>query len=292
MAEFTTNGITLSYEMRGDGPPLLLLHGFPQTRQLWRRVADQLSDRFTCVMPDLRGYGASSKPPALPDLSNYSFRAMAGDVLALMSGLGFERFHLAGHDRGGRVAHRAALDAPGRVATLCLMDIVPTLYLVENWSFEVGRAYYHWSFLAQPAPLPERMIAPDPDAFYEAGMLGWGGAQLSDFPDIDAYRAAWRDPDTIAAMTNDYRAAVSVDVALDRADEGRRVTCPSLVLYGADGAMGRAFDVPATWRDRLDDMTAAALPGGHFFVDQSPGETARALGDFLAGHPGGFGGKD
>ena len=272
----------IAYDLRGKGPPVLLLHGFPQTRALWSRVAPVLAQAFTVVTADLRGYGASSKPdPADP--SAHGFRAMARDQVALMAGLGFERFHLVGHDRGGRVAHRLALDHPEAVASLTVMDIVPTHRLLSDWNATVAADYWHWTFLAQPAPFPETLIGHDPDHFFEACLLGWGGARLSDF-DADAlaaYRAAWRDPATIAGMCADYRAALTVDFADDAADLGRRVACPALVLWGADGVMARRFGVAATWADRLADMRGAAIPGGHFFIDLHPKETADALMRFL-----------
>jgi haloacetate dehalogenase len=277
MPVFTTADIQIAYDIAGDGPPLLLLHGFPQTRAMWEPVVRRLAERFTCVTADLRGYGASSKPGAAPDLSNYSFRAMAADQVALMAHLGFPEFHLAGHDRGGRTAHRLALDHPTAVRSLTVMDIVPTHHLLDHWSIEVSRAYYHWSFLAQPAPLPERMIGADPDLFFEACLLGWGGARLADFPRLEAYRAAWRDPATVGGMVNDYRAAVAVDYDHDARDLGRQVGCPALVLFGASGAMAKHFDVAATWAERLADMRAKTVPGGHFFVDQSPDATAAEL---------------
>ncbi len=281
MAEFTvSDGMTIAYDTEGSGPPVLLLHGFPQTRAMWNRVAGALAERFTVVTADLRGYGASSKPKAT-DPGVYGFRAMAADQVALMRHLGFERFHLVGHDRGGRVSHRLALDHGSAVQSLTVMDIVPTHYLLSHWTKEVATAYFHWTYLAQPAPFPERMIEADPDHFFEACLLGWGGARLSDFEAIEAYRAAWRDPDTIRGMVNDYRSALAVDFADDAADLDRTVDCPSLVLYGADGAMAKHFDVAATWADRLTDMRAEAIPGGHFFVDQSPDETIRALLGFL-----------
>ena len=283
MAEMSLGDVTIAYEVAGAGPPVLLLHGFPQTRALWARVAPVLAERFTVVAADLRGYGASSKPEAAPDLSNYSFRAMAGDMRALMATLGFTRFHLVGHDRGARVAHRLALDVPDAVASLTVMDIVPTLHLLETFALPVARAYWHWAFLAQPAPFPERTIAQDPDSFFETCLAGWGGAGLADFdPDaLAAYRAAWRTPDTIAGMCNDYRAALEVDRAHDEADRGQTVDCPALVLYGADGVMARLYDVPATWADRLSDMRAEAIPGGHFFIDEAPEATVAALMTFL-----------
>lgn len=277
-ATVTLGGIEVAYETGGDGPPLVLLHGFPQTRAMWAEVAPRLAERFTVVAPDLRGYGQSGKPQGM---AQYSFRAMAGDVLALMTHLGHERFTLVGHDRGARTAHRLALDAPERVSRLALMDIVPTHLLLDGLTQQVARAYYHWFFMSQPHPFPESMIAADPDAFYQSCLLGWGGARLSEFAQVDAYRAAWADPECRRAMCDDYRAAIDVDFALDTADLGRRVTCPALVLYGADGAMARAYDVPATWADRLADMRAEAVPGGHFFVDQSPVETTEALLRFL-----------
>lgn len=277
-----SSDIEIAHDVSGEGPPLLLLHGFPQTRALWHAVVPRLAHRFTVVTADLRGYGNSSKPDAA-DVGAYSFRAMAGDMVALMSGLGFGRFHLAGHDRGGRVAHRLALDHGGAVASLTVMDIVPTHRLLSDWSAPLAADYWHWTFLAQPAPFPERVIGNDPDHFFEACLLGWGGALLADFhPDaLAAYRAAWRDPKTIAGMCADYRAALSVDFADDSADLGRQVACPSLVLWGADGVMARRFDVAATWADRMSDMRGKALPGGHFFVDIHPDETARALLDFI-----------
>lgn len=282
MPYFTTrDGTVIAHDVVGEGPPVLLLHGFPQTRALWKPVMARLAGQFTCVAADLRGYGGSSKPSALHGPDAYSFRAMAGDQVALMRSLGFQTFDLVGHDRGGRVAHRMALDHPDAVRTLTVMDIVPTHHLLDHWSAAVSVAYFHWSFLAQPAPLPERMIGADPDAFFEACLLGWGGASLSDFPALEEYRTAWRDPATIAGMTSDYRAAVSVDHAHDTEDLERRVSCPALVLFGADGAMARMFDVAATWADRLDDMRAAPISGGHFFVDQCPDETAEALRGFL-----------
>ncbi|MGP6089315.1 alpha/beta fold hydrolase [Antarctobacter jejuensis] len=280
----TLDGVEIAYERGGSGPPLLLLHGFPQTRAMWAEVAPILARDFTVICPDLRGYGESGKPKGL---ASYAFREMARDQLALMRSLGFERFHLAGHDRGGRTAHRLALDTPEAIQTLTVMDIIPTHLLLSDLTYKVARAYYHWFFLAQPEPFPESMIAADPDAYYESCLLGFGAAQLSDFkPDqLAAYRAAWADPDCRRAMCDDYRAAIEIDIHHDAQDLPRRVTCPALVLYGADGAMARAYDVPATWADRLSRIQATAIPGGHFFIDQSPTQTAKALHGFLTGAP-------
>ncbi|WP_323769381.1 alpha/beta hydrolase [Antarctobacter sp.] len=276
----TLDGQSIAYETGGHGPPLLLLHGFPQTRAMWAEVAPLLAKDFTVICPDLRGYGESGKPTGV---GNYSFREMARDQVSLMRHLGHESFHVAGHDRGGRTAHRMALDAPQTVRTLTVMDIVPTHRLLNDLTYKVAKAYYHWFFLAQPEPFPENMIAANPNAYYESCLLGFGKATLADFrpAQLAAYRAAWADPACRRAMCDDYRAAIEVDFDLDAADLNRRVPCPAFVLFGADGAMARAYDVPATWADRLSDMTARAIPGGHFFVDQSPQQTADALRAFL-----------
>ncbi|MFL4471417.1 alpha/beta fold hydrolase [Tateyamaria armeniaca] len=280
MAQFTTpDGITIAYDQTGSGPPVLLLHGFPQTRAMWHAIAPVLARDFTVITADLRGYGDSTKPSGMEDMS---FRAMARDQVTLMQHLGFGQFHLVGHDRGGRTAHRLALDHHTALLSLTLMDIVPTHLLLDDLSKEVARAYYHWFFLAQPAPFPETLIGHDPDAYFESCLAGWGGGMDGFAADaLAAYRAAWRKPDCIASMCNDYRAAIDVDFGLDAADLGRCIDTPALVLFGADGVMGRAYDVPATWGARLSNMQSAALPGGHFFPDTHPKETAEALHRFL-----------
>lgn len=277
---FHTDDQIIAYEVAGNGPPLLLLHGFPQTRAMWRPIAPALAERFTVVAADLRGYGASSKPASVADMT---FRLMAQDMVALMASLGFDRFHAIGHDRGARTVHRMALDHPAAVESLTVMDIVPTEYLLSNMTTALAKAYYHWLFLAQPHPFPETLIGHDPDTYFERCLLGFGKASLGDFdPDLlEIYRSAWRDPGCIRAMCDDYRAAIEIDWTDDQADLHRRVECPALVLYGKDGAMARMLDVPATWADRLTDMRHAAIEGGHFFPDQSPQATTTALTDFL-----------
>lgn len=283
-ASAAVNGQTIAYSRAGDGPPVLLLHGFPQTRAMWRGLAPALARRFTVIAADLRGYGDSSKPEGV---ESYSFRNMAADQVALMRALGFDRFHLVGHDRGARTAHRLALDAPAAVASLTLMDIVPTHLLLDELPREVAAAYYHWFFLAQPTPFPETLIGHDPDFYYERCLTSWGGAALEAYdPEaLAAYRASWRRPRTIRAMCDDYRAALELDFTEDAADLGRKVTCPALVLYGRDGLMARTYDVAATWADRLDRMEARGMPGGHFFPDLEPAETAEALLRFLDAQP-------
>lgn len=279
----TIGDVEIAYRIGGSGPPVLLLHGFPQSMALWARVAPLMAERYTIVCADLRGYGGSAKPEGAADNSTYSFRAMAGDQVCLMRHLGFGRFHMIGHDRGGRTAHRMALDHPRTVASLALLDIVPTYTMFMDTNRKVASAYWHWYFLSQPAPFPERMIGYDPDFFYETCLAGWGAMKLADFdPDMLAeYRRAWRDPAMIHASCCDYRAGATVDLEHDTEDRGRKVECPSLVFHGADGYMAKLFDIAATWRECLADMSVASLPGGHFFIDQYPKETADILLAFL-----------
>lgn len=274
------NGQSIAYDMVGAGPALLLLHGFPQTRAMWHKVVPLLAQHFTVVTADLRGYGESSKPQGA---EAYSFRHMAADQRALMASLGFDQFHLVGHDRGGRTVHRLALDSPDAVLSLTVMDIIPTHLLLNEPTKEVAKAYYHWFFLAQPNPLPETMIGHDPDYYFQGCLTGWGASKIEDFDPVAlaAYRKSWRNAETIHAMCNDYRAAIKYDFALDAADLDRRVTCPALVMYGQQGIMAKLYDIPATWADRLSDMQAQAIPGGHFFVDHATQETADALLAFL-----------
>ncbi len=274
------NGQHIAYATAGEGPALLLLHGFPQTHAMWHAVAPILAQHFTVVAADLRGYGDSAKPEGT---ENYTFRHMAADQAALMAHLGFDRFHLAGHDRGGRTAHRLALDHPDKVLSLTVMDIVPTHHLLDGLDRHVALAYYHWFFLAQPAPFPESMIARDPDSYFASCLTGWGPAGLDMFDPaaLDAFRRAWRDPATIRGMCADYRAALQYDFDDDAADLAQRVTCKALVMYGADGPMARAYDVPESWADRLAQMQSVCIPGGHFFVDEHPEKTAQALLAFL-----------
>lgn len=274
------NGVDIAYSLGGDGPPALLLHGYPQTRALWRHIAPVLARTHTVICPDLRGYGGSGKPL---EVAEYSFRKMAADQVALLHHLGFATASVIGHDRGARVAHRLALDAPDMVTRVALMDIIPTHTLLADLRKDVATAYYHWFFLAQPEPGPEQMILSDPDRYYHSCLLGWGGATLADFDadQLTAYRTAWGDPDTTRAMCNDYRAALEHDFNDDAADLDKRIDCPALILYGASGAMARAYDVPATWAPKCTQMMTRAVPGGHFFPDTNPEGTLAGLLDFL-----------
>ncbi len=277
---FSDGPVQIAYSRAGDGPPVLLMHGFPQTRAMWHAVAPVLAERYTVIAPDLRGYGDSFTPEGVDAMS---FRNMAADQVALMRSLGFERFHVVGHDRGARTAHRLVLDHADMAASLTVMDIVPTHLLLADLTQEVAKDYYHWFFLAQPAPFPETLIGHDPDLYFERCLLGWGKATLDQFdPDaLELYRNSWRKIETIHTMCNDYRAAIEVDFHHDAEDLAKRVTCPSLVLFGADGPMAKTYDVGATWADRLADYQARSIRGGHFFPDQNPTETANSLLDFL-----------
>jgi haloacetate dehalogenase len=277
------NGVEINLRHGGSGPPLLLLHGYPQTHVMWRLVAPQLAQRFTLVMPDLRGYGDSDKPPGSPDHATYSKREMALDQVEVMRALGFERFHLAGHDRGGRVAHRMALDHPERVARIAVLDIVPTrtMYLRTNRTFATG--YYHWFFLIQPAPFPETLIGGAPEA-YLRHHLGSRHAGLAPFmPDAwPEYLRCFSDPACIHATCEDYRAADSIDLAHDEADLDRRIDAPFLALWGRRGMIERCFDALADWRDRAPRVQGHALDCGHYLAEERPAETAAALAAFFS----------
>jgi haloacetate dehalogenase len=279
----TVDDLVVNCVVGGQGPPVLLLHGFPQNHTMWARVAPTLARRFTVVCADLRGYGDSSKPKCLPDNANYSFRSMAADQVAAMARLGFDRFHVVGHDRGGRTAHRMALDRPDVVRSLSALDIVPTYAMFMETNRLIAGAYWHWYFLSLPEPFPERLIGNDPDFFYETCLAGWGATRLSDFDAeiLADYRRCWRDPAMIHGSCSDYRAAATIDLEHDSADLGRRVACPALALWGAKGVMHRYFDLAAQWAKRCTKLCTATLPGGHFFVDQFPAETARILTDFI-----------
>ena len=271
---------------RRDAPPLLLLHGYPQSHAMWQRVARLLADRFCLVLPDLRGYGASSKPPGLPDHANYSKRAMAADLVALMQGLGHARFVVAGHDRGGRVAHRMALDHPQAVTRLSVIDIVPTLTMYERTDMAFASAYYHWFYLIQPQPLPERQIGADPGWYLRWTLSGWGSKNL-DFVEPQAladYERGFCNPAGIHAACEDYRAAAGIDLDHDRVSRSanQRVACPLQVLWGERGVVARLFDPLADWRAACDGpVSGCALPAGHFIPEELPESTARQLADFF-----------
>ncbi|TKT74481.1 alpha/beta hydrolase [Aquamicrobium sp. LC103] len=269
----------------GQGSAVLLLHGYPQSLVEWAKVAPSLAREFTVVCVDLRGYGDSSKPRGQADFSNYSFRAMAADQVRLMAALGFERFHVVGHDRGARVAHRMALDWTDRVLSLAVLDIVPTYDMYNNVTRTLAATFWSWYFLPLAEPLPERMIGADPDFFYESLMarVGGNGPQFFEPEMMDEYRRCWRDPDAIHAWCCDYRAGASIDLQHDEADLGRKIGCPTLALWGADGKMCKIFDIEAHWRERCSHLSTASVPGGHWFPEQSAAETAAILAAHLRG---------
>ena len=277
-----TSGATIHARVGGSGPPLLLLHGYPQSHLMWRRIAPALAAHFTVVAADLRGYGDSAKPPGGADHAAYAKRAMAQDQVELMAALGFPRFQLVGHDRGGRVAHRLALDHPQALARLAVLDIAPTATMYAATDRRFATAYYHWFFLIQPFDLPERLIGGDPDYYIERILGGWGrrGGAIEDTV-LAEYKRCFRDPAAIHASCEDYRAAAGIDLAHDAADGARRIACPLLVLWGADGVVGRLFDPLAAWREKAADARGQALAGGHFLAEETPEATLAALLDFL-----------
>ncbi len=279
LRDVPTRGARIRAVVGGSGPPVLLLHGYPQTHAIWHRVAPSLAERFTVVAADLRGYGDSEKPPGGPDHAAYSKRAMAADQVELMETLGLAPFHLVGHDRGGRVAHRLALDHPGSVLSLTTLDIAPTRHMYREGGFDFARAYYHWYFLVQPAPFPERLIGADPDSFL-THKLGSGSAGLSPFaPEALAeYLRCFRDPATIHASCEDYRASAGIDLAHDEADLDQRVGVPLLALWGERGVVHRCFDVLAAWRERAARVVGGPLPAGHYLAEEVP---ERVLAELL-----------
>lgn len=274
--------VTLQVRTAGSGPPLLLLHGYPQTHLMWAEVAAQLADEFTVVTPDLRGYGGSSAPPDAPDHATYGKRAMARDAVAVMASLGHDRFDVAGHDRGGRVGYRLALDAPQAVRRLTVLDIVPTGEVWARADARFALGYWHWPLLAQPFPVPETVITPDPAAFFLDAQFG---GILRTFDAAPEYARALHDPKVVHAICEDYRAGATYDRALDDADRaaGRRITCPTQVLWGVQGVLPGWYDVLALWRDWADDVVGQALDCGHFLPEERPVETVAALRAFHSG---------
>ena len=280
LLDVATSGARIRVRTGGQGPALLLLHGYPQTHALWHKLADRLSRRFTLVCADLRGYGDSEKPPTDAEHAPYSKRAMARDMAEVMAALGHQRFFVGAHDRGARVGHRLALDHPGRVARLATLDIAPTREMYAGTGDAFARAYWHWFFLIQPAPFPERMIGADPEAYWRK-KCGSGSAGLSPFSKeaLADYLRCFADPATIHASCEDYRAAATIDIRHDDEDGGRKLEQPLLALWGEHGVIGRCFDPLALWRLRAADVRGHSLPGGHYLAEELPDAVAA---EFLA----------
>ncbi len=275
-----TQGVTIRAAVGGEGPPLLLLHGHPQTHVTWRKVAPALAKRYRVVAADLRGYGDSGKPPGGGDHAAYSKRTMAADLVAAMRALGHERFRLVGHDRGGRVAHRMALDHPTRIERLALLDIAPTATMYARTNKEFATRYFWWFFLIQPEPLPERMIGGDPAFFLRSHLAAQtktpGATEEAAFAE---YLRCY--PSSIHAICEDYRAAATIDLAHDAEDVDRRIAAPLLALWGGRGTVGALYDVLATWREKAADVTGEALDCGHLLQEEAPEALLRALLPFL-----------
>ena len=285
---FAVNGAEIAARLGGDRakPALMLLHGFPQTHAMWHRVAQLLRHDFFLVLPDLRGYGDSSHAPGLPDHSNYSKRALAQDLIAVMDTLGIAAFALCGHDRGGRVAHRLALDHPARVRRLCVIDIAPTLDMYARTDFDFARAYYHWFHLIQPTPLPELMIGGNPRAYLHAKLGGWGSGGLGHIEPraLAEYERCFCRDEAIHTACEDYRASAGIDLEHDRESRarGHKIACDTLMLWGEHGVVQRLFDPLALWQAQCAGaVTGWAMPAGHFIPEQLPDETAAALQAFM-----------
>lgn len=277
--------IRINYIKIGDAAQaVLLLHGYPQNHRMWEPIIPYLAKDFTVVASDLRGYGDSDKPTGDREHANYCKRVMAEDQVALMSRLGYEQFYLVGHDRGARVAHRLALDHPGRVQKLALLDILPTYDLYQTTDQEFATSYYHWFFLIQPYPFPENLISNNPDYFLDYCLQSWSSQPSSFTPEALAdYRRCFGLWETIHGTCEDYRAAATIDLTHDRADRHLRITCPLLVLWGSRGVMGKKYDLGTIWRQRAINYQGFALDCGHFLPEEAPEATYSALAEFLLG---------
>ena len=280
----TDGELEIAFSTGGSGPPLLLLHGHPETRAIWHRVAPRLAEQFTLVLPDLRGYGDSGKPAGDIDHGNYAKRVMANDMLSVMGNLGFDRFDVLAHDRGARVAHRLAVDHPAAVRRLAMLDIAPTLAMYEQTSEAFARAYWHWFFLIQRAPLPERLIEADPAA-YVTDLMGGRSAGLAPFDPraLAEYQRCLALPGAAHGLCEDYRAAAGIDLEHDRADRaaGRRLAIPVLVLWGRNGVIEKCFQPLDEWRQVALDVRGQSLPCGHYIPEEAPEQLVDLVLPFL-----------
>ena len=289
--EFTTDftnstnihdGVGIHFRMAGMGPPLLLLHGYPQTGYMWHKIAPALASQFSVVIPDLRGYGDSEKPETDVNHSPYSKRVMAADMMALMKALGHDHFAVAGHDRGGRVAHRLARDYPDAVTHLAVLDIAPTEVMYNTTDKAFATAYYHWFFLIQPAPFPETLIGHDPEFFLHHKIGHWGRTKGAITDQAFAeYLRCFKNPATIHASCEDYRAAASIDLDHDVADNGKKLAMPVLALWGDIGFVGKRYDVIGEWQKYASHVEGQAVNSGHFLAEEAPDQTLAALTRFF-----------
>ncbi|GAA3215384.1 alpha/beta fold hydrolase [Dactylosporangium siamense] len=279
-----TAGASVHGRVGGEGPPVLLLHGIPETHRMWHRVAPRLADHHTVVVTDLRGYGDSGKPPSTADHEPYSMRAIGADQLEVMRRLGYDTFSVVGHDRGARCAYRLALDHPEAVTRLGVIDVVPVGDAYDRADKDFSLAYWQWSFLAAPEPVPEQFIGAAPATLVDFMLDTW--AEVKDaFPaEVRAeYVAKFSDPETVHAICEEFRAAATLDYEQDEADRGhRRIECPVLFLWSEHGAVAKLYDDPlAMWRAWAGDVRGGPVPVGHFIPEEAPEETTRQLVDFL-----------
>ncbi|MBX2868019.1 MAG: alpha/beta hydrolase [Acidiferrobacterales bacterium] len=276
------DGVNVHGVVGGEGPPVLLLHGYPQTHAMWHKVAPDLARHYRVIAADLRGYGRSGKPDTDSDHSPYSKRAMASDLIELMQQLGFEQFRVVAHDRGGRVAHRMAMDWPDKVIEMILLDIAPTREMYQLADTEFARAYWHWYFLITPAPFPEKLIEGDPEHYW-LSKCGSGAAGLTPFSPmaLEDYLRCFADPAVIHASCEDYRAAISIDIQHDDADGDRKIECPLRVIWGEHGVIEQCFDALALWRLRANDVSGFSLPGGHYLAEELPQAVFQSVREFF-----------
>ena len=283
-AQLQVNGVTINLHHGGNGPPLLLLHGYPQTHVIWHAIADELAKHYTLVMPDLRGYGDSSKPPGLQDHGNYSKRVMAQDMVEVMQALGFASFYLCGHDRGGRVAHRLAVDHPAAVRKLMLVDISPTRTMYEATDMAFATYYYHWFFMIQPAPMPEKLIGSNAAYYLHYTLSGWGSSSTAFFHPaaLAEYERAYCMPESIHGACEDYRAAATIDLEHDRDHDVKKVACPIHVVWGEHGLIGRMFHPIADWQAKCAQaVSGKAVTAGHFIPEQTPDVMLAEMREFF-----------